>query len=51
MSIPIASLPSYLSTKSPPEVEEIRKQLERAPVVSQTNKKIIVQKEKYLEFF
>ncbi|MAA80023.1 MAG: hypothetical protein CL916_12280, partial [Deltaproteobacteria bacterium] len=32
ISIPIASLPSYLSTKSAPEVEEIRKQLEKAPV-------------------
>jgi predicted small secreted protein len=28
MSVPIASLPSYLSTKSAPEVAEIRKQLD-----------------------
>ena len=47
VSIPIASLSSYLSTKSPEEVEQVRKQLERAPVeaVSKNKKTRVVQEE------
>jgi hypothetical protein len=39
MSIPIASLPSYLSAKSPEEVQQVRKQLEKGSAVESSSRR------------